>query len=48
MLGIGKNKCYDLARAGRLPVIRLGKQWLVPVSALERWLENAAKGGGTA
>lgn len=43
MLGIGRNTAYELARAGRLPVVRLGKRFLVPVAALERWLEERAQ-----
>lgn len=49
-LGIGKNQAYALARAGRIPTIRLGKRFLVPVAALERWLEEHSirKQGGDA
>ncbi|MBT9260208.1 MAG: helix-turn-helix domain-containing protein [Clostridiales bacterium] len=43
MLGIGRNTAYELARAGKLPVVRLGKRFLVPVAALERWLEEQAQ-----
>lgn len=50
LLGLGRNQTYALARAGRLPVIRLGKRLLVPRAALERWLEEQARvqGGGAA
>lgn len=44
-LGIGRNQAYELARAGRIPVIRLGKRMLVPVAALERWLEEQVQRG---
>lgn len=35
-LGIGRNKCYALARAGRFPcrVIRAGNSWRVPTVSL--------------
>lgn len=46
-LGIGRNQAYALARAGRLPVIRIGKRFLVPVVALERWLEEQTRVGGS-
>ncbi len=42
-LGIGETKCYQLARAGVLPSVRLGHRVLVPVSAFERWLEALAE-----
>jgi excisionase family DNA binding protein len=29
-LGIGRQLAYDLARSGRIPVIRLGKRLVVP------------------
>lgn len=44
-LGIGRNEAYRLVRAGILPSIRLGKRILVPRYALERWLEEQARGG---
>ena len=35
-LGLGRTKAYDLARAGQFPcpVIRAGKDWLVPTAGL--------------
>ena len=41
ILGVGRNQAYALARAGKLPVIRNGRRFLVPVRALRRWLETA-------
>lgn len=49
MLGIGRNLAYELARRGRLPVIRLGRRIVVPRVGLERLLEEAwdpAEGSG--
>ena len=37
-LGIGRSLAYQLARTGDLPVIRLGKRFVVPVERLERML----------
>ena len=42
-LGIGRNFAYELARTGRLPVVRLGRRLLVPRAALERMLEEAGQ-----
>ena len=40
VLGVGRNFCYELAKTGQLPTIRLGSRRLVvPRIALERMLE---------
>ena len=39
-LGISKNLCYALAAAGQLPVLRLGRRIVVPLSSFEAWLAN--------
>ncbi|MFI0411208.1 DNA-binding protein [Actinomadura sp. 3N508] len=35
-LGVGRTKCYELARAGRFPcpVLRVGRSYLVPTTGL--------------
>lgn len=38
LLGISRNSAYVAARKGELPVVRIGKRFLVPRSALERLL----------
>jgi excisionase family DNA binding protein len=38
-LGIGRNAAYEAARRGDIPVIRLGKRYLIPIAALERMLQ---------
>ena len=43
ILGIGRSTAYDLARQGRLPVLRLGRKLLVPKIALERMLAEAGQ-----
>ena len=40
ILGVGRTLAYQMAREGRLPVIRLGRRLLVSRSALERMLEG--------
>ncbi len=40
MLGIGRSLGYNLINSGQLPSVRLGRRLLVPISGLERLLEN--------
>lgn len=44
ILGIGRQTAYELARQGKLPVLRLGRKLLVPKIALERMLLEANHG----
>ena len=39
-LGIGRSLCYELARQGELPTIRLGRRVLVPLKALEALIDG--------
>lgn len=38
MIGISVNHAYELVHAGIIPAKHVGKRWLVPVAALEKWL----------
>lgn len=40
VLGIGTGSAYQAVRAGQLPALRLGRKWLISVSALARMLED--------
>ncbi len=40
VLGVGRALAYEMARAGRIPVIRLGRRLVVPRPALERMLDT--------
>ena len=40
LLGISRTTAYELARQGKIPVLRLGKRLVVPKAALERMLEG--------
>jgi excisionase family DNA binding protein len=42
-LGISRNTAYMLARAGGLPVVRLGRRLLVSRAGLERMLLEAGR-----
>lgn len=47
-LGMGKNGSYAAAARGDLPVIKIGRRLRVPVRALEKLLDTAAKIGAEA
>jgi excisionase family DNA binding protein len=48
LLGISRGLAYELARAGQLPSLRLGRRLVVPRAALSAWLERAARAEGPA
>lgn len=41
-LGISERHCWTLVQAGRIPSVRLGRRVLVPVAALEAWINSEA------
>jgi len=41
VLGISRNKCYEAAKSGEVPTVRIGKRLLVPKIALEKLLDSA-------
>jgi excisionase family DNA binding protein len=41
-LKIGRNQAYEAAARGEIPVIRIGRRWLVPTAALDRLLAGEA------
>jgi len=43
VLGVGRSKIYSLLATGQLPSVRVGHSVRVPVSALERWVEQRAR-----
>ncbi len=40
VLGIGENKARQLTRSRGFPCLRIGSRTLIPISQLEKWLEN--------
>jgi|HubBroStandDraft_6_1064221.scaffolds.fasta_scaffold643837_2 excisionase family DNA binding protein len=42
ILGISRNHAYELVKTGDLPVIKLGRRFVVPKAALQRMLEGSA------
>ena len=47
VLGIGRNSAYEAVRRGDLPVIRIGRRYVVPRAALERLLGDGQDSGGS-
>lgn len=41
MLGIGRALAYEMAKTGRLPVLRFGKRMVIPRRAMEEMLKTA-------
>lgn len=39
-LQLGTNRVYTLVAAGTIPSVKVGKSIRVPVTALERWIED--------
>jgi excisionase family DNA binding protein len=42
LLGVGKNCAYDAIRRGQVPSVRIGKRIVIPRSAFQRMLDEAA------
>lgn len=42
MLGIGRALAYEMAKTGRLPVLRFGKRMVIPRRAMEEMLKTAS------
>lgn len=38
MLGIGKNQTYELIKSKRFPVLKIGKDYLIPMEGFDLWL----------
>ncbi|TSA87904.1 helix-turn-helix domain-containing protein [Deinococcus detaillensis] len=43
MLGVGRNGVYDLIRSGALRSIRIGRKIVIPLSAIEDFLNGGQK-----
>ena len=41
-IGISKAKTLQLLEYGEIPAIRMGRNWLIPEKALEKWLCDRA------
>lgn len=43
LFGVGRSRAWELARAGDIPAIRLGRRWLVPRRAIEALMRRAVE-----
>ena len=44
-LGICRQRAYDLANSEGFPAVRIGRRLVIPVSALEKWLNDHTGAG---
>jgi excisionase family DNA binding protein len=42
MLGLNMHTTYELVRSEGFPALRVGKKWLIPVGALDVWLNETS------
>lgn len=42
-LGISRVGAYQLANSAGFPTVRIGRRLVVPVAALEKWLEEQSR-----
>lgn len=40
ILTIGTNKAYNLVKSEGFPSIKIGRKYLVPKDAFDKWVEN--------
>ena len=38
MLGIGRNKAYELLNSGEIKAFRVGKKWRIPRVSIEKYI----------
>jgi excisionase family DNA binding protein len=43
ILGIGKNKAYDLVHSGCFPVLTIGKKMIIPKETFFTWLNGGCR-----
>lgn len=44
ILGIEKTLTYNLVRVGRIPAIKCGNRWIIPISRFQQWLDGEESG----
>jgi excisionase family DNA binding protein len=44
LIRVDRSTIYRMAESGRLPAIKVGRQWRFPASAIEAWLEASGNG----
>ena len=43
LLSLGRTRAYEAARRGDLPVLKIGRRWLVSKVALDKMLADAGQ-----
>lgn len=43
LMGLGRSAAYEAARSNQLPVLRIGRRWLVSKVALNKMLAEAGQ-----
>jgi excisionase family DNA binding protein len=43
ILGLSRISVYKALKAGKIPSIRLGKRFVLPRAAIQKWLDGAGK-----
>jgi len=44
MVGLGRTRLYEEIRSGRLRSVKVGRRRLVPLAAVERWVDQLDPG----
>jgi len=44
LLQVGRNKVYELAAAGEIPSLHVGRQLRIPLEELRQWIRRRAAG----
>lgn len=40
-IGMSRRRTYDFLNNGTIPAIRMGKRFVIPRTAIEKWLQSA-------
>lgn len=40
ILGLGKTLTYNMVRVGKIPAIKCGSRWIIPVGRFDNWLNE--------
>ncbi|MCL6527549.1 helix-turn-helix domain-containing protein [Meiothermus granaticius] len=40
VVGLSRNHAYALVRGGEVRAVKAGSRWIIPIKAVERWLEG--------
>lgn len=48
LIRVDRSTIYRMAESGRLPAIKIGRQWRFPSDAIHEWLGSPPNGDGTA